>query len=262
MKKVLLSLALLALPALASAQTYCEGRPYDAHNQLSLSYVSCWFPGSTATSFATFTCTTNQQAILHFQFKVPAPITSSNACTAIIDVVQNPGNPLPNFYHYEPSGCAGSVAATKGATLNVGGPPPQACTDAGFGFFCDDGSAGNDCALSGYAYGADSPVVGIGRFAASAVRNAGTPLNPGTNYWLWAINFFSRQRLTCTGCGTPATVIWQSLGLQSDDGAADVCLTGPDSEKGPDRASQSGGNLGGPTPVQNTTWGQIKALYR
>jgi hypothetical protein len=267
MKKVLISLALLALPALASAQTYCEGRPFDGYNQLSLSYVSCWFPGSTATSFATFTCTTNQTANLHFQFKVPNDINSVNAMTAIVDVVQSPGNPLPAFYHYEPSGCAGSVTATKGALLNVS-PPPQACTDpqptgGGFLFFCDNGAGGNDCALSGYAYGADSPVIGVGRFALSAVRNAGTPIYAAPqNYWLCSLSFLSRQRLTCTGCGQPASIIWQSLGLQSDDGAPDVCLTGPDSPKGPDRSSQSGGPLDGPTPVQNTTWGQIKALYR
>jgi hypothetical protein len=269
MKKVLIGLVLLALPALASAQTYCTNRPgpnggFDGVNQLSLSYVSCWFPGSTATSFATFSCTTNQTAILHFQFKVPNPIASVVASTGIVDVIQAGGGALVDFYKYEPTGCAGSVAANKGAALGTF-PAPAACLAAvpPFDFFCNDFGGGNACALSSYGYASNFPAPGVGRFAISAVRNFGYPFDPGTNYWAWQLTFSSRVRvIPCLGCGTPATILWQSLGLQSDDGSPDVCLTGPDSAKGPDRGSQSGGPLDGPTPVQNTTWGQIKALYR
>lgn len=269
MKKVLISLALLALPAMASAQVFCEQRPWNGTNNLSISWDACWFPGSTAQTFKTYNCnaspTTNVTAILHFQFKMHATMLAAAAITGVVDVVVNPGNPLPPFYQYEGTGCAGS-GTVKGFALTVFPPAaPSGCAlDAANGFdpYCDDGGGANDCALSGSSYTPESPAPGIGRFLIAAVRANARQLDPGLNYWAFQLAFNNRLRNTCAGCNIPASIIFQSLGIESNAGEGEYCYTGPDSPKGPDRAGSNGGTIDGPTPVQNTTWGQIKALYR
>lgn len=267
MKKLLISLALLALPSLASAQVFCEGRPFDGQNQLSISWNACWFGGSTATSFATYNClatpVANVTATLHFQFKSNVAMTSAVAITGIVDVVQSPGNPLPAFYHFESTGCAGS-GAVKGFGLTVFPQAGISGCDAtnGFDQWCNDGSDLNDCGSAGSGYNPDSPVAGVGRFIVIAVRTNARPIDIGANYWAYQIAFNNRLRTACTGCSAPASIIWQSLGIESNAGETSICLTGPDSPKGPDRAGSNGGPINGPTPVQQTTWGQIKALYR
>jgi len=272
MKKVLISLALLALPSMAMAQVYCEPinhpQGWDGTNNLSISWDQCWFPGSTATSLKSFNCnptpTTNVSNILHFQFKVAHSMTSSSAETGVVDVITAQPS-LPQFYHYEGTGCAGSGAGVNkgfGIAFIPAGTSGCVITDGFFDPYCDLGDGTNDCALSGSSYVADAPNPGWGRFLVAAVRANARPLDPGFNYWAWQISFSNRMRNACAGCGVGADVIFQSFGLESSIGEPDQCLTGPDTDKGPDRSQHNGGGTSGPTPVQNTTWGQIKALYR
>ena len=110
----------------------------------------------------------------------------------------------------------------------------------------------------------------------SAWRTNARQIDAGANYWAWQIAFNNRLRTGCTGCAQPTTILWQSLGIESNAGETSICLTGPDSAKGPDRAGINGGYKGDGTDqgcchrlsqccgvdTVRPTWGQIKALYR
>lgn len=264
MRTLLLLSLFLAMPTIATAQEACEDRPFDAQNNLAVSWEQCWFPGSTATSWMTFNCnptpTVNQTRSLHFQFKAPFTIASTVTATATIDFVVNSGVTIVPYYRYDPSGCAGS-GAIKGLAVRYAPPAISGCTsENGFDPFCSvDGS---ECTATAFTYSPDVPKLGVGRLVVSMTREYGRQLDYGINYYLLTLDINNRLRNDCAGCVMPVAVIWQRLSLESDQGERAVCLTGPDSPKGPDRAGLNGGDIDRPSPVAATTWGQIKALFR
>lgn len=277
MKSLIPAAALLLLPTLAFGQDYCDGRQFDGNNQLSMSWRDCWWPGSVAGLFTTWNCdptpTTNVTSTLHLQFKTPTEITSG-AATATLIIKNGGGQPLSPFYHFEPTGCAGS-GAIQGMSLSLD-PEPSGC-DAGNGFvsFCDDDGLG--CSGSSIMYFPDDPSAGSGRLMIYAVRSTPKLIEPGINQWLCKLVFNNRLRNDCAGCTRPTGILFSRLGIESAIGERELCLTGGDEPKGPHYAGINGADLPSvhgylccsifdnsccPTNSAQSTWGQIKALYR
>lgn len=268
-------LAFIAAADPARGQEICPGDGYDGANQLALSWDDCWYPGSVATSFKSFNCspspTTNVTGQLHFQFRTPFVVHSTIAAVAIVRLGIPSAEPLPAFYHYETTGCAGS-GAVRGIALSAY-PPPVRCVEndkVAYTPYCggppEDASA-YQCAALYLGYLPDAPCPGLGMLVLSIMRTVGRTLEPEAFYWLGQLEFNNRLRGVCAGCVTPLLIHWQSLAIESDDGQGTLCFTGPDSPQGPDRAALSRGIPSGVHPgctvsTRSSTWGHIKALYR
>lgn len=275
MKSLLPAALLLLVPDLALGQDLCEGRPFDATNNLAVSWDDCWYPGSTATSFKTFNCnptpTTNVTASLHLQFKVPYEITEAITATATVDIAGAQGVAIDPFYRFDPTGCAGS-GTVRGLAFSF--DPGSSCTQQdGYEPFCDD--LGGPCTVSStYVL---QPTPGMANMTFFVQRQVPKSLTPGSNYWLGRLEFNNRLRNNCAGCTRPTVVIFRQLAIESVGGQPIVCLTGPDSPKGPEMAGINGGSIPGPdgdgccnpwnwyccpTNAKSSTWGLIKTLYR
>ncbi len=268
-------LALLVTPALAYGQTACQGGAFDGVNQLSISWDDCWYLGSVATTFKTLNCnarpTQNITVRLHFQFRTPVVITSTIAAVAVLRFETGSSDPLPPFFRYEPEGCAGS-GSTKGIATSVY-PAPVSCATNGkmdYSGYCGetvDETSVNECASWGFIYAPDTPCGGMARVILFAERSFGRAIETDMHSWLGALEFTNRLRGTCSGCGG-LNIFWESLALVTDDGQGTLCLTGPDSPKGPDRAGLGNQNYdwiqhpGCTVSTRSSSWGQIKALFR
>jgi len=255
MKKLLFSLAVLALPAVVNAAP---------GNGIDMQWQDC-VGGPAAVSDRTFNCTGNSTHNLNLNFKINTNLPGFVAGTAFIDLQTSVPGPLAPFWHYESGGCqrAGGTSPNGVATSDAL-PATTQCTDNFSDIVNGDPSAGLDAIA---AYGADVPSPGRGKFIVGVALGSAIPINAGENKYLMQLNFNTRNRTggpggaNCAGCGQQVALVWNTLTLESNNGDAPYNVQGPD--KGSICSTIQGGvSLCAPTAAKNKTWGSVKALYR
>lgn len=245
MKKLVFTLALASLPAMSFA------------SGIDLTWVDC-IGGAPQTS-VNFNCAANSNVNLQFQFKLPVPMGAFVAATAFVDYQNSSGTPLSSFWHYEAGSCQ-MLAATKGVgmfdALDASGGSCPNLLDVWGG----DGTAGSEQIA---AYGTDFHRPGNGYFILVDARPDAVPVTATPdNYWLFRLNFRTNNRAACPGCSDAGVILWQRLQMESNDGAPPVILDSPDKLTNCDQVNGGQVSLCGVVPAKNTTWGQLKSLYR
>lgn len=248
MKKLLISLAVLAIPTVAFAQG------------IDLSWNDC-VGSATATQNKNFVCTgtVNQTYKLVHCFKSPVSLGAFVAFDAFLDLQVSTAGPLAPFYHYETGGCQGGTV--KGVAIFDNISVFGNCVANGFSDpWAGDGSGGLEAIA---AYLPDNPVPGRGHFVyGDASTGAPQAIPAGVNYYAVDLDFNNKNKNVCTGCATSGATVWNTAFLESNDGTPVVVLSSPD--KGSNCATFNNGPAAicAATPVHNRTWGSIKSLYR
>jgi hypothetical protein len=251
MKKVLFTLALVALPAAAFAQG------------IDLTWKDCVGTGNEQTN-QNFTCTgtANQNYLLIFQFKLPQQIDAFVGMAGYADYQNVSGLPLSPFWRYETGGC-NNTGSVKGIAMFDNIQLLPNCDPGNAGSFADpwdgDGSGGFEGIA---AYGVDFRRPGNGYFVLGDARGSALTLTPLINYYAFHLTFNNRNRATCAGCTEQGVIVFQKGTLESNDGAPAVDLIAAD------KLTQCVTINGGPTalcgivPAKTTSWHQLKSLYR
>lgn len=241
--KKLLVLFLISVPGAAFAMG------------VDVSWNSCVGVGTEAQN-KLFVCagTVNQNYDVHFQYKSPIDIPNFVAVTAYADIGP-PGAPLSPFWHYESGGCNNS--AIKGCQIL--GTIPQACSDIGYAETWG-GSPSSTFAIA--AYGADFQQAGRGHFILLGARGDAVPVTAAVNMWAFQLRFNNRNRSLCAGCAEQKVLIWQICRLESNDGSPAVDVSGADKFSDCVVFSNAPIGLCPVDPIQSTSWGQIKSMFR
>jgi hypothetical protein len=255
MKKIILCMALLVV----SAST--------AFAQIDLTWDNCVTPDiangeGAATTDKTFVCTALRTYRVHGCFKSPVDIPTFFAMDVSMDLQQAAPGPLVQFYHYETGGCNASGIAfsvDKSTTGNLG--DGNACAL----FNTPWGDLGEAPAFAGItAYGPDFGQPGRGRLLASIARASDNPfpIQANKNYYGFHMRMTTANRATCAGCGTQAALVWNTATLYHS--GEPINLTGPSAKSSQYCATVQNAGLSTcqATPTRNTTWGQLKSIYR
>ena len=195
-------------------------------------------------------------------FKVATTMPDFFAMDISIDIQQADGNPLVEFYRYDLAPPNGNNDALS---LN------DARTQAGpncASFVSPWAPTGTAPAFTGItAYGANfNGQNGRGRLLASIARASDNPfsLAGAANHYAFHLEFFDFNATqaggTVDGCGTPASVVWNSATLFGNTETR--VLTGADKKTFYCATVNQGVSACAATPTRNTTWGQLKSIYR
>lgn len=257
MKSLLaMTVMLLVLPGWASAQ-------------IDLAWDNCVLRTGTEpfpTANRNFGCTGTETYKLHGSFKTPVAIPNFFAMDIVIDLVWTKGSgnrrdeSLQPFWHFETDGCnAGGLAlsADKSLSGDVAGGCGLFTTPWG-----DHGEATAFANITVYVADFwDQP--GRGYLQASIARDSSDPfpLQAGTNYYAFHMNWTTAAGATCLGCTDEIVVVWESANLITTDSQT-FTLVGPSAKTSERYAAINGAILTDIVPVRNTTWGRIKAQYR
>jgi hypothetical protein len=251
MKKLLFSLAVLALPVVANA---------DPGNGIDMQWQDC--VGGTEVHDRVLNCTGNSTHNLILNVKLNRDLPTFVAYTAYIDIQNETSVPVSPFWHYETGGC--NRGAVSGALMSTGLPAPTNCADN----FTDLVNGDPGSAVSGFVYGPDYTAPGRGKFILSTANPGPVPLSAGVNYFVLQLQLNTRNRPNsvapasqCAGCTDKVALVFNTLNMESQlEGPIDV--TGAD--KGQVCATVNGAQGGtcGATPARPRTWGSVKALYR
>jgi hypothetical protein len=256
MKKLLFTVAILALPVVANAAP---------GNGIDMQWQDC-VNGALAVHDRAFNCTGNSTHNLNLNFKIAVSLPGFVAGTAFIDLQTSVPGPLAPFWHYESGGCQRMGGTSpNGVATSDALPATTDCTDNFSDIVNGDPSAGLDAIA---AYGADVPSPGRGKFIVGVALGSAIPINAGDNKYLMQLNFNTRNRPNsvapaqqCAGCGQQVAMVWNTLTLESNDGTPPYDVSGPD--KGDHCATIANGqSICAPTAAKSRTWGSVKALYR
>jgi hypothetical protein len=248
MKKVLFTLALVALPAMSFAQG------------VDLTWKDCVGTGNEQTN-QNFTCTgtVNNNYNLIFQFKLAADIPNFVGLEGDADYQNASNTPLTPFWRFDAGACNNPAVGTKGIAMfdNIQLVPNCAAQDADP--WDGDGSGGFEGIA---AYGVDFHRPGDGYFILGDARAGAAPLAAGVNYYAFHLTFNNRNRTACAGCTDQGVIVFQRAHFESNDGSPAVDLSNPDKMTQCVTINSGPGSLCGIVPVKTTSWGSLKSLYR
>jgi hypothetical protein len=247
MKKVLITLALVAMPAAALAQG------------IDLTWKDCVGTGLEQTN-QNFTCTgtANQNYQLIFQYKLANQIPNFVGAAGYADYQNASGAPLSPFWRYESGGC-NNTGSVKGIAMFDNIQLLANCAAAYLDAWDGDGSGGFEGIA---AYGVDFRRPGNGYFILGDARASAVPLDPFINYYAFHLVFNNRNRTPCAGCTEQGVVVFQKLELESNDGSPRVDLISPDKAGQCVTINNGPPSLCGIVPAKTTSWHQLKSLYR
>jgi hypothetical protein len=207
------------------------------------------------------TATNNQTFILFLQVKPPVDVGDFIAFTGVLDLKPVTPGPLAPFWHYETGGCN----RLNGVTIfDV---PTASCLEGGYASF--SGEDGSEASENISAYFPDyQGEPGRGKFILLDTRPSESPLPliAKANYYAVHLQFTNRNRAIgagadCVGCEQQGAFVFQNALLESNSSPL-VDVSGAD--KGSDCATVNAAPLAhcGVVPVQSTTWGRVKSLFR
>jgi len=221
---------------------------------INLSWSDC---GAAGQLNATFDCNSNAGAPFTAvgSFIPPAGIANFLGIAAQIDITTDQAT-LPDWWQHGTGFCRGTTGLAVNFDFTSG---PFTCTD----FFGGQ-------AAGGFAYDVGFGNPNRARFriqCAVPIDNKG-PVDPANEYYAFKANFL-RPKTTgagsCAGCSNPACLVLNEIQLfQPPDAANDPRITNPASRQYITWQTPPTGPAGCPltTPTRNSTWGQVKSLYR
>jgi len=260
MKKLLLltSAALVLITAVASAQ------PGDVR----LRWNNCFGVGTNAQN-KNYACDGSANGLPFkgvFSFVAPVSMNQFVGVQGVMDFTAGT-NPLPDWWKLGVGDCRDQNFAYPLAFTGIGN---TTCVNPWIG-----GNTGG-----GFAYyfqnKGDNPTTptpwpGYGRIKFAFARDTEKALIGGTHYvaGVWSLDTFNDIDTgggVCAGCELPACLVMNSVELYQTSGAPpqDIFYLNGSANNW---ITWQGGAVGGAgcpasTPVQNKTWGSVKALYR
>lgn len=242
MRRILLACWLVAMPATALSAG------------LDVTWNDC--VGGNPQLNQVFNCNANATYVLNFQFKLPVSISGFMALTAQLDYQNSSGTPLTPFWHFETGGCA---MTPNNPGLEISSDlesAPGACPT-----LADPWAGGSETAVI-VNYAPDFARPGNARYLLTVARPTPIDLVAGDNYWAFRLIYRTNHRSQCAGCSDPGCVAWSYALMESSD-ASPFRLEGAD--KMSEGVAFNNGNVFAcipDLPVQPTTWGKIKGLWR
>jgi hypothetical protein len=242
-KKILMTTALLALTVgVASAAG------------LNLGWVDCAGLGAGAAN-RSFACTSNSGTnILIGSFVAPSGLTEVTGFAAILDLQTSAGS-LPAWWNF--GVCRLTTAMLHSASF-AAGP-----------FSCFDYFAGGATGAGVYITGAGAPKqarIKEGWALPSSSTGIG-PIDVDTETYAFQI-LINNSRSTglgaCAGCGLGACIVFNEILVTNRPGNpnGNKTITNPATRSHVTWQSGTGVLCPDATPARNTSWGQIKSLYR
>jgi len=202
-------------------------------------------------------CVASQTNKVHGCFKVPITITGFVAVDGSFDLQNetNPG-PLNPFWHYESGGCNNSGLQIRHDISVSGGCDSE---NNPWGDFGADASSFITAYVPGY-----NGIPNRGRILISIARSAANPtqLDPVKNWYMFHFLLTTNNRAACAGCTEKVAIVWNSATLYNNEGRDAEVLVGPDKTANCDQINGASLSTCAATPTRNSTWGQLKALYR
>jgi len=173
--------------------------------------------------------------------------------------LQSDSSVLPDWWQLSSGGACrqGALSSTADFTAAPGG-----CTNLWRGQTPSGGFAWRTAAYPEGETGPRVPLPNRARFLGSYWVNAYVPVSKGVEYYAFSATVDYRNTVgtgACGGCATPVTIVLNEIDLtviinpfRITTPLSNGCL----------RWQAAGATPCGATPVRNTTWGQVKGLYR
>jgi len=241
MKKIALLTGVLL--ALSASMALAQGG-------INLAWNDCQGPVN-----ATFACNTNTGTnTMVGSFDPPHVLTQFLGISAQVDITTDQAN-LPDWWKHGSGQCRGTTALAT----NFDGSTAPTCTDVYFGQ-----------AAGGFAYdvGFGSPARARFRIQCAVPIDNRTEVDPGTEYFAFK-GIIQHTKSTgtgsCAGCTEPACIVLNEIQLfQPPEAADDPQITNPRDRNYITWQPPPTGPAGCPltTATRNSTWGQVKSLYR
>jgi len=219
---------------------------------VNLAWNDCGLAGATDQAFA---CNTNSgvpfQLYASFEPNEPNPTCVSNEW--VIDL-ESSGATLPTWWHYKGAGRCRDASMVQSTNFAAG---PFSCTDPWGGAIGIQGFSYN----IGFSGANTARIVGVQSLDAASP----TAVAPGTEYYSFAL-IINRAKTVGTGaclnCLDGVCLVLNQirvLGLQANQDIS--------SPRDRNYATWQGGQVASPgcplaTPTRNSSWGQVKSLYR
>ena len=239
MKKVLISVALLALMACTASAA-----------GLDLFWNDCPPIGSPNEAFA---CNTNTgvQTLVGSYFP-PAGMVAVNGNEMVVDLQISAATLSPWWNMGTASGCVGRTGT------------PTASFDFTLGpFNCTDYWAGQASGGISYQPGVGGPNRARILMICAIQENLAGPMDPNTETYSFKCAISSARTVgtgACAGCTDAACIVLNSIKLTQNPGNPSATITNP----AVSNIARWRGGLAdcSVTPTKNSTWGSVKALYR
>jgi hypothetical protein len=223
-----------------------------ANAQLNLAWDDCGLNGLTNKTFA---CNSNAGTdVLVGSVVVPPGITALTGMEPTVLVAFGTGA-IPAWWTF---GSAPNCRTSSSLTSAFpGGSVPGSCNM----YFADNAGAG------AHLPDANPDNAGQLRIRMVAAIDAGLagPVAAGEEMYLFTLTI-NHQRTTgttvCAGCDVPAAFVFSALTLTQPVGVGDFDWTADFARGDLCAAWQNGAAFCAYTPAKNTSWGQIKSLYR
>jgi hypothetical protein len=253
MKKLLI-LCVAVLAALPASQAFAQSAGLDLTWDDCIVYSTAdALPPSNNKDFAT---TGAKLYNLFGCFKTPVDMAAFYAMDVAVDLQQDVAGPLVPWYSY--ASCPGGVTFSGNPTavsscFGIQSPWGPGGTGIAFG------------AILGTAENYGQPGRAHIQIAITRRSDDTVPLQALKNYFAWYLQFADNltQRTNCPGVGTPAVIVWNSATLTGQPLQV-VDIHDPSDKQTAICATINGGQLStcAATPTRNSTWGQLKSIYR
>jgi hypothetical protein len=208
---------------------------------INLSWNNC--DTTPASADMDYACHGDLHQILRFQgtFRSVVSIPDFNGCTSVVDITW--AGPVPSYWEIDYPGCNTGALSIMNPTAVAPCAAPNIFDNSfsGGGFSFDHTSLNKRRLRIDWATGTPSP----------------PSVTAGALYPAFQLTFDPDQGVLqgCTGCDLPASLTLVSVEVAGFTAGEDYVITTTDVRNTITWQS-------GPTPVQNKTWGAIKALYR
>jgi len=239
MKRSLLAVGMVAAMLLVASSAFAAG--------LNLAWSNCFADGGTQN--LTSTCASNfgTAGSLIGSFFESTQHDNVSGAEIVVDLISQTGV-LPAWWQFKNTGAcrqnALAIAAFDGAN-------------------CFDWAIGQ-ASMNIAAYQLDKVVTGSARIlcvnAVPATALASLP--PDVEFTAFRLNISNTATTTCAGCTEPVCIVFNSLNMTTA-GNVDNRLIGTPQTAGSNVVTWQGSGANcAAVPVKNTTWGQVKSLYR
>jgi len=219
---------------------------------INLAWDDC---GTSGVASKNFDCATNSGIpfTMYGSFVPPAGVNEFLGISSQVDVTTTSPT-LPDWWKHGTGQCRGTAGLTVSFDFTSG---PFTCADFYVG-----------SAAGGFAYdvGFGSPSRGRLRVQCAVPFDNRGPVDPGTEYYAFKVNL-QRAKSTgtgpCAGCTTPACIVLNDIQLfQPPDAANDPDITNPLNSNYVTWQASLVPGCPLSTPTHNSSWGQVKSLYR
>lgn len=217
---------------------------------INAAWTTCFSEGGALNRTNTCTSTLGSAGAIVGSYMLSADQPLKVGDEIVVDLqVGNAGDPIPPYWQFVN---AGSCRQTALSANFVYGGPQSSCFDPW------SGQAFGGVAAYSPGYGG---VPGRARIIIGAAVAIPTALPMGVELFSFNLALGNAGTTTCAGCTTPAAIVLNEIKSVQQDGSFERNSSPLQNQC----VGWQGGNTPtacGATPARNTSWGQVKSLYR